>query len=220
MKLITEQTEEIQVLTEDNSEGGKSYVIEGIFIQADTKNGNGRVYPLGILEREVQRYHSEQIETRRALGELGHPDGPTINLDRASHIIRELRQEGKNFVGKAKIMETPNGKIVKNLIDEGASLGVSTRGMGSLKEKDGFQEVQEDFYLACAADIVSNPSAPDAFVRGVMEGKEWMWDNGVLKECTVDNYRKQIERVPKRKLNEKKVELFRDFVEKLAGIRK
>lgn len=176
MKLIKEHTEVVNYLIEEDKETGKkNYNIEGVFLQAEIKNRNGRSYPKEILDKEVKRYMKENVKKNRAYGELGHPDSPTINLDRVSHMIKDLKLEGNDFVGKAKIMDTPYGKIVKSLIDEGASLGVSSRGMGSLKTtKDGTSEVQKDFMLATAADIVADPSAPDAFVRGVMEGKEWM----------------------------------------------
>ena len=182
MKLITEVTEDIQVIKETIEEGGKkSYFIEGIFLQGDIKNRNGRKYPMDILEKEVNRYTENYIKKSRAFGELGHPSGPTINLERVSHMIKDIRRDGSNFVGKAKIMETPYGDIVKNLLSEGARIGVSSRGMGTLKENNGIMEVQNDFYLATAADIVADPSAPDAFVNGIMEGVEWAWDNGILR---------------------------------------
>ena len=177
MKLITETIEDIDLIVEGNSKGGKDYKIKGVFMQADIKNRNGRTYPVGTLANEVKRYTNEFINKKRAFGELGHPDGPTVNLERVSHMITSLTPEGKNFIGEAKIMDTPYGKIVKNLIDEGAQLGVSSRGMGSISNGT----VGKDFYLATAADIVADPSAPDAFVEGIMEGKEWVWDNGVLK---------------------------------------
>ena len=194
MKLITETIEDIEVLTEANTKGGKDYKIKGVFMQADIKNRNGRVYPVATLGKEVQRYTTEYINKRRAFGELGHPDGPTVNLERVSHMITSLKPEGKNFVGEAKIMDTPYGKIVKNLIDEGAQLGVSSRGMGSIQSTGQGNVVGKDFYLETAADIVADPSAPDAFVEGIMEGKEWVWDNGVLKSKTVEEYKSEIER--------------------------
>lgn len=217
MKLITELNEEVKFLKE-NKDGRPSYYIQGIFIQGNKKNKNGRVYPMEILEKEVNKYVTELVEKKRAFGELGHPDGPTINLDRVSHMIVELEKDGENFVGTAKIMDTPNGKIVKALIDEGASLGVSTRGMGSLKSRGEFQEVQEDFSLATAADIVADPSAPDAFVNGIMEGVEWIWDNGILKASAIEKYEEIVEeKVAKRELTqEAKLSLFEDFLKKLS----
>src|SRR6056300_1227704 len=181
MKLITETIEDIDLIVEGNAKGGKDYKIRGVFMQADIKNRNGRVYPVGTLQTEVNRYTKEFIDKKRAFGELGHPDGPTVNLERVSHMITSLKPEGKNFIGEAKIMDTPYGKIVKGLIDEGAQLGVSSRGMGSLVTKGGANYVGKDFYLATAADIFADPSAPDAFVEGIMENKEWVWDNGVIK---------------------------------------
>jgi len=217
MKLITELNEEVKFLKE-NKDGRPNYFIQGIFIQGNKKNKNGRVYPMEILEKEVNKYVTELVEKKRAFGELGHPDGPTINLDRVSHMIVELEKDGENFIGTAKIMDTPNGKIVKALIDEGASLGVSTRGMGSLKSRGEFQEVQEDFSLATAADIVADPSAPDAFVNGIMEGVEWVWDNGILKASTIERYEEIVEeKVAKRELTqEAKISLFEDFLKKLS----
>ena len=217
MKLITELNEEVKFLKE-NKDGRPSYFIQGIFIQGNKKNKNGRVYPMEILEKEVNKYVTELVEKKRAFGELGHPDGPTINLDRVSHMIVELEKDGENFIGTAKIMDTPNGKIVKALIDEGASLGVSTRGMGSLKSRGEFQEVQEDFSLATAADIVADPSAPDAFVNGIMEGVEWVWDNGILKASTIERYEEIVEeKVAKRELTqEAKLSLFEEILKKLS----
>ena len=188
MKLITETIEDVQILTEEKN-GKKDYKIKGVFMQADIKNRNGRIYPVETLAKEVRRYTKEFIEKKRAFGELGHPDGPTVNLERVSHMITSLKPEGKNFIGEAKVMDTPYGKIVKNLIDEGAVLGVSSRGMGSIQQQGGRNIVGKDFYLATAADIVADPSAPDAFVEGIMEGKEWIWDNGVLKSITVEQYK-------------------------------
>ena len=215
MKLITETIEDIEVLTEATTNGGKSYKIRGVFMQADIKNRNGRVYPVETLAKEVKRYTSEFINKKRAFGELGHPDGPTVNLERVSHMITSLKPEGKNFVGEAKIMDTPYGKIVKNLIDEGAQLGVSSRGMGSIQQSQGRNIVGRDFYLATAADIVADPSAPDAFVEGIMEGKEWVWDNGVLKSKTVEEYKRQIENTKRAELAETKASIFNDFLSKL-----
>jgi hypothetical protein len=215
MKLITETIEDIEVLTEANTKGGKDYKIRGVFMQADIKNRNGRVYPVATLSKEVARYTTEYINKRRAFGELGHPDGPTVNLERVSHMITSLKPEGKNFIGEAKVMDTPYGKIVKNLIDEGAQLGVSSRGMGSIQSSSQGNVVGKDFYLATAADIVADPSAPDAFVEGIMEGKEWVWDNGVLKSKTIEEYKSEIERVRRTELAEVKSKVFKDFVSKL-----
>ena len=215
MKLITETIEDIEVLTEANTKGGKDYKIRGVFMQADIKNRNGRVYPIATLSKEVARYTTEYINKRRAFGELGHPDGPTVNLERVSHMITSLKPEGKNFVGEAKIMDTPYGKIVKNLIDEGAQLGVSSRGMGSIQSSSQGNVVGKDFYLATAADIVADPSAPDAFVEGIMEGKEWVWDNGVLKSKSIEEYKSEIERARRTELAEVKSKVFKDFVSKL-----
>ena len=215
MKLITETIEDIEVLTEATTKGGKDYKINGVFMQADIKNRNGRVYPVETLAKEVSRYTTEYINKRRAFGELGHPDGPTVNLERVSHMITSLKPEGKNFIGEAKVMDTPYGKIVKNLIDEGAQLGVSSRGMGSIQSSSQGNVVGKDFYLATAADIVADPSAPDAFVEGIMEGKEWVWDNGVLKSKTVEEYKSEIERARRTELAEIKSKVFKDFVSKL-----
>ena len=215
MKLITEIIEDVDILTEDNAKGGKDYKIRGVFMQADIQNRNGRVYPVQTLTNEVKRYTTEFINKKRAFGELGHPDGPTVNLERVSHMITSLKPEGKNFIGEAKIMDTPYGKIVKNLIDEGAQLGVSSRGMGSIQQSNGKGVVGKDFYLATAADIVADPSAPDAFVEGIMEGKEWVWDNGVLKSKTVEEYKEEIEKAKMHKLAEVKSKVFADFISKL-----
>ena len=216
MKLISEEAIDVDFVTEEDENKKKSYFIEGIFMQSEMKNRNGRVYPKEILQKEVKRYTDKFINTKRAFGELGHPDGPTVNLERVSHMITELVEDGANFVGRAKIMDTPYGKIVKNLIDEGAKLGVSSRGMGSLKPvQDGLQEVQSDFYLATAADIVADPSAPDAFVSGIMEGKEWIWDNGLLKEKEIVEYQKQIERATEISRNKVRIEAFENFITKL-----
>jgi hypothetical protein len=214
MKLITETTlNDIQVLTEDKN-GQKTYYIKGVFMESDTKNRNGRVYPNAIMEKEIGRYNTDYVKQNRAMGELGHPEGPTVNLERVSHIIKNLSVDGKQILGEAKVMDTPYGKIVKNLIDEGAKLGVSSRGMGSLKEQDGVNVVQEDFMLA-AVDVVADPSAPNAFVNGIMEGKEWIWDNGVLKPVVIENYKKVIKNTPSRKLEEQAICLFKDFISKL-----
>jgi len=214
MKLITETIEDIEVLTEATANGGKQYKIKGVFMQADIKNRNGRVYPVETLAKEVKRYTNEFINKKRAFGELGHPDGPTVNLERVSHMITSLKPEGKNFIGEAKVMDTPYGKIVKNLIDEGAQLGVSSRGMGSIQRMSGKNVVGNDFYLATAADIVADPSAPDAFVEGIMEGKEWIWDNGVLKSMEVEQYKEEIDRTKRKELAEVKAKVFKDFISK------
>jgi hypothetical protein len=214
MKLITETIENIEVLTEERN-GKKDYKIKGIFMQADIKNRNGRIYPVGTLAKEVKRYNEQFINKKRAFGELGHPDGPTVNLERVSHMITSLKPEGKNFIGEAKIMDTPYGKIVKNLIDEGAQLGVSSRGMGSLQSGTQGNVVGKDFYLATAADIVADPSAPDAFVEGIMEGKEWVWDNGVLKSMEVERYKEEIEKTKRAELAEKKASIFKHFLNKI-----
>ena len=215
MKLITETIENIELITEDKSNGGKDYKIRGIFLQGDIKNRNGRVYPVDVLSKEVGRYNREFVEKKRAFGELGHPDGPTVNLERVSHMITSLKSEGRNFIGEAKIMDTPYGKIVKNLIDEGAQLGVSSRGMGSMKQVNGKNVINSDFYLATAADIVADPSAPDAFVEGIMEGKEWLWDNGVLKSMEIEKYKQVIENTQRRELAETKARVFKDFLSKI-----
>ena len=216
MKLISEEAINVEFLTEATKSGGKNYFIEGIFMQANKKNRNGRVYPTEILQKEAKRYTTEFIKKKRAFGELGHPDGPTVNLERVSHMIEELEEVGQNFMGRAKILDTPYGKIVKNLIDEGAQLGVSSRGMGSLKPgRNGISEVQDDFYLATAADIVADPSAPDAFVHGIMEGKEWVWDNGLLKETQIQEYKDKIEKSSRKDRENVLVEAFRDFIAKL-----
>ena len=213
MKLFMEEATNVEFLTEAKKDGGKNYFIEGIFMQANTKNRNGRIYPQEILQKEAKRYNTEFIQKKRAFGELGHPDGPTVNLERVSHMIEELQEVEQNFMGRAKILDTPYGKIVKNLIDEGARLGVSSRGMGSLKPvKDGIQEVQGDFYLATAADIVADPSAPDAFVAGIMEGKEWIWDNGLLKETKIQEYKNQIEKSSKKDREQTLTKTFEDFI--------
>ena len=216
MKLISEEATNVEFLTEATKSGGKNYFIEGIFMQANKKNRNGRIYPTEILQKEAKRYTTEFIKKKRAFGELGHPDGPTVNLERVSHMIEELEEVGQNFMGRAKVLDTPYGKIVKNLIDEGAQLGVSSRGMGSLKPgRNGISEVQGDFYLATAADIVADPSAPDAFVHGIMEGKEWVWDNGLLKETQIQKYKDKIEKSTRKDRENVLVEAFRDFIVKL-----
>lgn len=214
MKLITETIEEVNFLTESDDRGNKTYFIEGPFMQADTLNRNKRVYPKNILLNEVNRYDREYVQNNRAFGELNHPTGPTVNLDRVSHIIKEFRGDGSNVWGKAKIMETPMGKIVKNLIDEGAKLGVSSRGMGSLKQRNGYNEVQPDFMLS-AVDIVADPSAPGAFVNGIMEGKEWIWNNGILEEKAIEEYQQQIKKASSRNLESKALKLFEDFLKRI-----
>ena len=214
MKLITEQIEEVKFLTEENN-GKKNHYIQGVFLQGEIKNRNGRVYPIDILEREVGRYTTENISKNRALGELGHPEGPTVNLDRASHKIESLVREGNNYIGKAKILDTPMGQIAKSLLGEGVSLGVSSRGVGSLREMGGANYVRDDYQLATAADIVADPSAPDAFVEGIMEGKEWVWDNGLLKEQEVSQIKKQIDSATLYNLQERKVSAFEQFLKGL-----
>ena len=205
MKLITEMYDDFEILTEGK---GKDMKIKGVFMQAETKNRNGRVYPLDVLQKEVARYNKELVETKRAFGELGHPEGPTVNLDRVSHMIEELVPEGKDIIGKAKILDTPNGKIVKELLNAGAKLGVSSRGMGTLEKKGNTNYVKDDFYLATAGDIVADPSAPEAFVEGIMEGKEWIWDNGVLRES-------EVARIHRLASANKKAEAFESFLSKL-----
>ena len=214
MKLISEEIQDAQYLVEETN-GKKDYKIKGIFLQSDIKNRNGRIYENDILMKEVNRYSKEFIDKKRAFGELGHPDGPVVNLERVSHMITKLTPEGKNFIGEAKIMDTPYGKIVKGLIDEGAQLGVSSRGMGSLVQKNGANYVGKDFYLATAADIVADPSAPDAFVEGIMENKEWVWDNGVIKAQDIEEYKEHIKEAKRLKLAEAKVKVFKNFIEKL-----
>ena len=215
MKLISEQLQDVEFIKEEKENGKKDYKIKGIFMQADIKNRNGRVYPMEVLNKEVRRYNKEYINEKRAFGELGHPDGPTVNLERASHMITKLYPDGKNFIGEAKIMSTPMGEIVKTLMDEGAKLGVSSRGMGSLDQKNGANYVRDDFYLATAADIVADPSAPNAFVEGIMEGKEWVWNNGSLVEAELERAKQRInERVRKRQVNENALE-FINFLKKL-----
>tara|TARA_Y100000992_G_scaffold289493_1_gene244109 strand:+ start:1543 stop:2187 length:645 start_codon:yes stop_codon:yes gene_type:complete len=214
MKLISEEIQDAEYLVEDVG-GKKNYKIKGVFLQSDIKNRNGRVYPKQIMMKEVNRYQKEFVDKKRAFGELGHPDGPTVNLERVSHMITNLQQDGSNFIGEAKIMNTPYGKIVKGLIDEGAQLGVSSRGMGSLEQRNGANYVKNDFMLATAADIVADPSAPDAFVQGIMESREWVWDNGRLVERDVEAWRKEIRSASSRKLEEKKLEVFENFLKNL-----
>jgi hypothetical protein len=216
MKLITEEINKVEFIVEE-SNGKRSCFIEGNFLQGNIKNRNGRVYRTETLAREVARYNEQYVQNGRALGELGHPDGPTVNLDRVSHNIISLRQEGNNFIGKAKLLDTPMGNIAKSLIGEGVKLGVSSRGVGSISEtKQGYKLVGEDFMLATAADIVADPSAPDAFVQGIMEGKEWVFVNGLLKESDIESARSTIDKlVVTRELEEKKVQLFQDFLSNL-----
>ena len=211
MKLITETIEDVKVITEGNGDSKKLY-IEGVFLQSELKNRNGRVYPFSVLEKEVNRYNEEYVKTKRALGELGHPDGPTVNLDRVSHRITDLRAEGNNFMGKAQILDTPMGKIAKNLLEEGVQLGVSSRGMGSIDKREEANYVMDDFMLATAADIVADPSAPDAFVNGIMEGKEWVWDNGILKESKVAKYQRYMSESTRAELEERTLKVFENFL--------
>ena len=214
MKLISEEITSAEMLVEETN-GKKDYKIKGVFLQSNIKNRNGRIYPKEILVKEVNRYNKEFINKKRAFGELGHPDGPTVNLERVSHMITKLYPDGDNFIGEAKIMNTPYGKIVKGLIDEGAQLGVSSRGMGSLINRGGKNYVKDDFYLATAADIVADPSAPDAFVEGIMEGKEWVWENGALIEKDIEAWRMEIYKTKKRELEEKKLKVFESMLKKL-----
>mgnify|MGYP001467025222 FL=1 len=215
VKLISEEIQDVEYICEQKEDGKKNYKIKGVFMQADIKNRNGRVYPMEVLNKEVRRYNKEYINEKRAFGELGHPDGPTVNLERASHMITRLYPDGKNFIGEAKIMSTPMGEIVKTLMDEGAKLGVSSRGMGSLDQKNGANYVRDDFYLATAADIVADPSAPNAFVEGIMEGKEWVWNNGTLVEAELERAKQRIEaRVRKKQTNENALE-FAKFLKML-----
>ena len=216
MKLITEEIEKVEVLTESVN-GKKTLFIQGIFLQSEQVNRNGRLYKLPVMEREVKRYSENYVQKGRALGELGHPDGPTVNLDRVSHKIVDLHREGNNFVGKAQILSTPMGKIAESLLKEGVTLGVSSRGIGSLKQtREGYSEVGEDFMLATAADIVADPSAPDAFVQGIMEGKEWVWNGGILVEKSAERTYKRINTlVDQKKLDEHKLDLFNEFLSNL-----
>jgi hypothetical protein len=213
MKLITETIEEVAYLTE-NANGEKQHFIEGVFMQAETKNKNGRVYPKPILVKEAMRYVTEYVNKNRALGELNHPSGPSVNLDRVSHKVTWLYENNNDFYGKAKILDTPCGQIVKNLMNEGVKLGVSTRGMGSLEKRGGVNVVKEDFMLA-AIDIVADPSAPNAFVNGIMEGREWIWDNGILKEQQIAEYHNSLKKTPSRKLQAESIKLFADFLRKI-----
>jgi len=214
MKLIAEEITQVDFLCEEN-DGKRNHFIEGVFLQAEVENRNNRKYMLSTLQREVAKYSENYIQKGRALGELGHPDGPSINLDRVSHKIMSLKEDGNNFIGKAKILDTPMGNITKNLLDEGVSLGVSSRGMGSLIKKEGCSVVADDFMLATAADIVADPSAPDAFVDGIMEGKEWVWDNGILKEAAIAQIKTEIDQATLINLQERKVSAFSQFLKSL-----
>ena len=214
MKLITETVEEVKYITEDNN-GVKTLYIQGPFLVAETKNRNGRSYPASVLENEVNRYMKEYVDKNRAFGELGHPESPTINLERVSHMITNITKNGNVFEGKAKVLDTPMGKIAKNLMEAGATLGVSSRGMGSLKNEGGVNIVQPDFYLATAADIVADPSAPGAFVQGIMEGKEWVWDNGLVKELDVNAYYEEIKTAKQKQLDDISLKIFENFLSKL-----
>jgi hypothetical protein len=217
MKLICELVEDFKIITEEKENGKKNYYIEGVFLQAEIKNRNGRMYPKEMLQREVARYNAEYVDKNRAMGELNHPDGPTINLDRVSHLITSLKEDGNNYVGKAKILDTPHGNIAKSLLAEGVKLGVSSRGMGSLRtEGMDVQIVQDDFYLATAADIVADPSAPDAFVNGIMEGKEWVWQNGILVEKQVAEYKKQLDSLSRKERKAYSIKAFEHFLKILS----
>ena len=217
MKLITEVNDQVRYITEEKA-GKKSLYIEGVFLQSNLKNRNGRMYPAEIMEKDISRYMTEAVENNRAFGELGHPDGPSINLDRVSHIVTELRRDGDNWIGKAKLTETPMGNIARGLIESGGQLGVSSRGLGTLKEnRDGVQVVQDDFHLATAADIVADPSAPDAFVRGIMENKEWVVVNGVWTEQHCDMSKKYIKKASKKQLEEAKIQVFERFLRHLSS---
>ena len=215
MKLIREEIETAKVTITEGKNGKKNHFIEGVFLQGEIKNRNGRMYPISTLQREAKAYNSKYIEKGRALGELGHPDGPTINLDRVSHLITSLKQEGNNYVGKARLLDTPMGNIAKNLIDEGVKLGVSSRGLGTIRERDGVKVVMDDFMLATAADIVADPSAPDAFVNGIMEGKEWIYNNGAVQEQTVEQIKKRIDNAALNQMEEVKLSAFNQFLQQL-----
>ncbi len=215
MKLIREEIETAKVTITEGKNGKKSHFIEGVFLQGEIKNRNGRMYPISTLQREAVNYNKKYIEKGRALGELGHPDGPTINLDRVSHLITSLKQEGNNYVGKARLLDTPMGNIAKNLIDEGVKLGVSSRGLGTIRERDGVKVVMDDFMLATAADIVADPSAPDAFVNGIMEGKEWIYNNGSVQEQTVEQIKKRIDNAALNQMEQVKLSAFNQFMQQL-----
>tara|TARA_B100001250_G_scaffold187360_1_gene160997 strand:- start:1924 stop:2568 length:645 start_codon:yes stop_codon:yes gene_type:complete len=214
MKLITEEIHDTKVITEGKGSKRRTF-IEGVFLQGAIKNRNGRMYPLQTLNKEVQKYNENYIKKGRAMGELGHPDGPTINLDRVSHLITSLKQEGNNYVGKARILDTPMGRVAKELLDEGIKLGVSSRGLGSIKEENGVKVVMDDFILATAADIVADPSAPDAFVNGIMEGKEWIWNNGGISEQRLDSIKSRIDSASRTQIAERKVSAFNEFLQSL-----
>ena len=215
MKLIREEIETAKVTITEGKNGKKSHFIEGVFLQGEIKNRNGRMYPISTLQREAKAYNTKYIEKGRALGELGHPDGPTINLDRVSHLITSLKQEGNNYVGKARLLDTPMGNIAKNLIDEGVKLGVSSRGLGTIRERDGVKVVMDDFVLATAADIVADPSAPDAFVNGIMEGKEWIYNNGSVQEQTVEQIKKRIDNAALNQMEQVKLSAFNQYISSL-----
>ena len=218
MRLIKELNEDLQFIVEESESGKKSLFIEGVFLQSNLQNRNGRVYPKEIMQKEVDRYVKEQVATKRAYGELGHPDGPNINLDRVQHMIVSLKEDGDNYIGKAKILDTPMGNIAASLIKEGAGLGVSSRGLGSLKERNGINEVQDDFMLATAADIVADPSAPDAYVQGIMEGREWVYVKGVWQEREIEEAQEFIKNASSKNLTEAKVKAFQAFLNKLSNI--
>ena len=215
MKLIREEIETAKVTITEGKNGKKNHFIEGVFLQGEIKNRNGRMYPISTLQREAKNYNTKYIEKGRALGELGHPDGPTINLDRVSHLITSLKQEGNNYVGKARLLDTPMGNIAKNLIDEGVKLGVSSRGLGTIRERDGVKVVMDDFMLATAADIVADPSAPDAFVNGIMEGKEWIYNNGSIQEQTVEQIKKRIDNAALNQMEQVKLSAFNQYMQSL-----
>tara|TARA_B100000287_G_scaffold434247_1_gene498194 strand:- start:1731 stop:2375 length:645 start_codon:yes stop_codon:yes gene_type:complete len=214
MKLITEQINDTKVITEGKGSNKRTF-IEGVFLQGAIKNRNGRMYPLQTLTKEVEKYNENYIKKGRAMGELGHPDGPTINLDRVSHLITSLKQEGNNYIGKARILDTPMGRVAKELLDEGIKLGVSSRGLGSIKEENGVKVVCDDFVLATAADIVADPSAPDAFVNGIMEGKEWVWSNGGISEQKLDSIKSRIDQASRTQIAERKISAFNEFLQSL-----
>lgn len=218
MKLIKELTEDVQYIAEEDSNGKKTLYIEGVFLQSNLKNRNGRVYPKEVMQKEVARYTAEQIDKKRALGELGHPEGPSLNLDRVSHMIVSLKEDGNNWIGKAKVLDTPMGRIAQNLIEAGAQLGVSSRGLGSIKERNGINEVQDDFVLATAADIVADPSAPDAYVEGIMESREWVMVDGVWQAREVEMAQKFIRQASSRELEEAKLQVFSSFLDRLSKI--
>jgi hypothetical protein len=215
MKLIREEIETAKVTITEGKNGRKNHFIEGVFLQGEIKNRNGRMYPISTLQREAKNYNTKYIEKGRALGELGHPDGPTINLDRVSHLITSLKQEGNNYVGKARLLDTPMGNIAKNLIDEGVKLGVSSRGLGTIRERDGVKVVMDDFMLATAADIVADPSAPDAFVNGIMEGREWIYNNGAVQEQTVEQIKKRIDNAALNQMEQVKLSAFNQYMQSL-----